>query len=567
MPKLITALLQAGRPDQAEAQCRQALKVKPGQTDIMFLLARSLAAQGQLGESLKILEKALSRSPKTIPGWIMAGTLADQLQLPEQSAKAWSQVARLAPSSAAWFNLGNAQRHLGKQAKAAESYGKAHQLDLEDGVILSALIARRQALCQWDDLETLVQRLKTMIDGGKPGIQPFRLLALEMGAEHHFKAARQITSSFPTGPRPPITKKQRITLGYLSANFNCHAVAWLSAEVFELHNRQDFEILGFSTGYDDRSPVRQRLEKAFDGFHQLEGASDEAVAQAIKQAKVDILIDLTGHTRGGRLGVLALRPAPVQVSWLGYPGTTGADFVDYVIGDQWVLPLEAQPFYTEKIVRLPHSYQCNDRKRPLPPSLGRAAYGLPERAIVLACFNAPYKYGRAVFDVWMELLQACPQTVLWLMGDEAETEQALYARAKTFGIDKGRLLFAAHIPLEQHLARYGVVDLMLDNLPYNAHTTGSDALWMGCPVLTCTGDTFAARVGASLLSAVGLPELITHNLADYKALALELIANPDRLQNYRLQLENGRATHPLFDTPAFVRDLEQAYKTIIEHPI
>lgn len=563
VPDLIAALLQAGRADQAEAQCRAALKAKPGQTDLMFLLARALAAQGQLGEALKILDKALARSPKSVPGWVMAGTLADHLDRPEEAAKAWVQVARLAPGSGAWFNLGNAYRRLGKQAKAAEAYEKAHACDPDDGVILSALIARRQALCQWDGLDSLVQRLQTMILAGRPGIQPFRLLALDMGAADHLKAAQQAVSALPKRQRPPVTKKQRITVGYLSADFHQHATAWLMAEVFELHNKQDFEILAFSTGPNDDSAVRRRLENAFDGFHDLAGASDQTIADRVAQAGVDILVDLKGHTRGGRLGVLALRPAPVQVSWLGYPGTTGADFIDYIIGDEWVLPQTFQPFYTEKIVHLPHSYQCNDRKRPIPPSPGRGAYGLPDQAVVLACFNAPYKYGPAVFDVWMELLQACPGTVLWLMADEAEARQALSARARAFGIEKPRILFADHLPLVEHLARYGTVDLMLDTLPYNAHTTGSDALWMGCPVLTCTGDTFAARVGASLLSAVGLTDLITGSLAEYKAKALDLINRPQQLKDYRTRLESQRLQLPLFNTPGFVQDLEKAYRTML----
>jgi len=562
VPDLIAALLQAGRAVDAEAQCRMALKTKPGQPDLLFLLAQALAAQGQLLHAEKTLDKALSRAPKVVAGWMLAGTLADHLGNAERSTKAWGQVTRLAPSSGAWFNLGNAQRRLGKQAQAAQSYEKAHLADPQDATILSALIGRRQALCQWDGLDVLTRRLETLIDAGKPGIQPFRLLALDMGQGYHLKAAQTAASIFPKHPRPLITKKERPVIGYVSADFHTHATAWLMAEVFELHDRQAFETHAFSTGQNDNSAVRRRLEAAFDQFHSLQNATDQEIATEISRFNVDILVDLKGYTRDGRLGVFGLRPAPVQVSWIGYPGTTGVDFIDYVIGDRWVLPMEDQPFYTEKIIQLPNSYQCNDRKRPIPQALSRNAYGLPADGMVLACFNAPYKYGPAVFDVWMRLLAARPNTHLWLMGGEDEAEKALLARAKGFGL-KGRITFARHVPLEEHLARHGTVDLVLDTLPYNAHTTGSDALWMGCPVLTCPGDSFAARVGASLVSAAELPDLIVKDLAAYEATALELIDTPQRLQDYRTHLETNRLKLPLFDTPTLVRDLEEAYRTML----
>ena len=562
MPDLIAALLQAGRAAEAEAQCRIALKAKPGQPDLLFLLAQCLAAGGNAKDAAAALEKALARAPQVVQGWAMLGSIADRLNLPEKSVKAWGQVARLSPSAPAWFNLGNAQRRLGKQAQAADCYEKAHAADPDDPTILSALIARRQALCLWDGLDGLVERLIPMIRAGKPGIQPFRLLALDLGQDVQLKAAETAVSQMPRGPRPDITKKQRIVVGYLSADFHTHATAWLMAELFECHDRQRFEIHGFSTGPDDGSAIRRRVRAGMEHFHDLHGADDRTVFQAIRSAQVDLLIDLKGHTRDGRLGVLAMRPAPVQASWLGYPGTTGADFIDYVIGDTWVLPQANQKFYSEKFVHLPHSYQCNDRQRPLPDPASRKDHGFPEQAVILGCFNAPYKYGPKMFDLWMGILAARPNVFLWLMGGEAEAERALAARAKNFGVGP-RVKFARHLPLERHLARYGILDLTLDTLPYNAHTTGSDSLWMGCPMVTCPGESFAARVGASLVDAAGLPDLIAQDLADYQAKILELIDHPDRLKAYRRHLESQRLTLPLFDTPAFARALEAAFRTML----
>ena len=330
--------------------------------------------------------------------------------------------------------------------------------------------------------------------------------------------------------------------------------------MLELHDRSRFQIIAYSVTTTDHSPMRSRLETGVDLFVEVAGLSAAAIADRMTADGVHILVDLNAHTKGGRLDVLALRPAPIQVNYLGYPGTVGAEFVDYILADPTILPMDRQPFYSERIVHLPHCYQANDRHRPRPDHIpDRTVMGLPARGAVLACFNAAYKITPKIFAAWMRILGAIPDAVLWLLADQPEVESALRREAGSLA---DRLIFAPRVPLEQHLSRYGAADLFLDTLPYNAHTTGSDALWMGCPMVTFQGESFAARVGASLLYAVGLPELVTNSLDQYESLAIDLLKNPDRLTGLRQRLEQGRDTAPLFHTPAFTKAMESAYETM-----
>jgi predicted O-linked N-acetylglucosamine transferase (SPINDLY family) len=305
--------------------------------------------------------------------------------------------------------------------------------------------------------------------------------------------------------------------------------------------------------------MRARLTRALDSFLDVRYQSDEDIARLLKEHQVDIAVDLTGYTRDGRPAVLAGRPAPIQVSFLGYPGTTGADFIDYVIADSTILPFDQQPYYTERIVHLPDTYQVNS-KRPIPTSIPtRQACRLPEDGLVFCCFNSNYKISQDIFEVWMRLLAATPGSVLWLFRDNADAERNLRQAASERGVDGARLVFAEPLPHHQHLARHRRADLFLDTLPYNAHTTASDALWVGLPIVTCTGRSFASRVAASLLRAAGLPELVTHSLADYESLALRLAADPALRSGYKQRLEENRHACALFDTARFVRNIEAAY--------
>jgi predicted O-linked N-acetylglucosamine transferase (SPINDLY family) len=357
----------------------------------------------------------------------------------------------------------------------------------------------------------------------------------------------------------------RLRLAYLSADFHRHATAVLISELLELHERSGFEVVGVSFGPDDGSDTRKRIIAAFDRHIEIAGKNDEDAARLIADLGTDIAIDLKGHTKDARPGILAYRPAPIQVNYLGYPGTMGVPYLDYIMADPIVLPFDQQAHFSEKIVHLPDCYQVNDRKRQIASHTPtREELGLPPKGFVFCCFNNSWKITPTVFDVWMRLLQAVEGSVLWLLRDNEIAETNLRREAASRGIDPARLIFAGRLPLAEHLARHRLADLFLDTLPYNAHTTASDALWAGLPVITCRGETFAGRVAASLLQAAGLPELVTNCLADYEALALKLARDAVALSAVKAKLARERDTCALFDSVRFARHIESAYRTMWE---
>ena len=371
-----------------------------------------------------------------------------------------------------------------------------------------------------------------------------------------------ISRATPRAPAPRPGKRLRI--GYLSADYHEHATAYLVAEMFERHDRERFEIFAYSSGPDDTSPMRQRLVNGVDHFVRVGGLSDRAAAEKIREAGIDILVDLKGYTKGTRAGILALRPAPVQASFLGYPGTSGAAFVDWLIADPVIVPPEHRQFYSEKLALLPHCYQPNDGQRPIAEPPSRTECGLPEDAFVFCCFNSSYKITADYFEIWLRLLGGVPGSVLWLFASNPWAEFNLRNRAVAAGIGADRLVFAHDLPLARHLARYRLADLFLDTLPYTGHTTVSDALWTGLPAITCAGTTFAGLVAASLLTAVGLPELIAPDAAGYEAMAERLARDPGELARLRATLAANRATAPLFDSARYTRDLETLYLRMVE---
>jgi predicted O-linked N-acetylglucosamine transferase (SPINDLY family) len=369
--------------------------------------------------------------------------------------------------------------------------------------------------------------------------------------------------SFPPVWRGEIYAHDRIRIGYFSADFCSHPVGQLAVGLFEAHDKSRFETIALSFGPDDGSDLRRRIKSAFEEFIDVRETSDAEVAALIRRCEIDIVIDLTGLTRYNRFGVLSRRVAPVQVNFLGYPGTMGAGCMDYIIADRTIIPEEHFRFYSEQVVWLPDTYQANDGKRHISerrPTRGEC--GLPESAFVFCCFNNTYKIAPTVFDIWMRLLAAKAGSVLWLIGGNPTAEANLRREAERRGIAPGQLIFAPKLPLADHLARSAYADLFLDTMPYNAHTTGSDALWAGVPLLTCLGSTFASRVAASLVRAVGLDELVTSSLQDYEALAVKLAHDPSLLRALRERLARNRRTHPLFDTARFARHIEGAYTTM-----
>jgi predicted O-linked N-acetylglucosamine transferase (SPINDLY family) len=396
-------------------------------------------------------------------------------------------------------------------------------------------------------------------------IPPFTLLgysddyALQSAA-----AAGALAKEIPPGAQPlwrgGRRRHDKIRIAYLSADFHEHATALLMAGLFELHDRARFEIIGVSYGPDDRSEMRARLVRVFDQFHDVQSRDDLDVARLLHQAEVDIAVDLKGHTQHARLGILAHRPAPVQATYLGYPATTGADFIDYVIADKIVLPFDQQPFFTERIVHLPGCYQVNDAKRSIAAETpSRRQAGLPEQGFVFCCFNGSYKITSQLFDIWMRLLRAVEGSVLWLLHDNDAAVDSLRREAAARGVDPERLVFAERTDPARHLARLRLAGLCLDTLPYNAHTTASDALWVALPIVTCTGRSFAGRVATSLLHAAGLPELATASLAEYESLALRLATDAPLVRGLRERLARSRSGCSLFDTDLFRRRIEKAF--------
>ncbi len=383
------------------------------------------------------------------------------------------------------------------------------------------------------------------------------------GAAEQLVCARHWAAKFQGGrafvhPAPKVKKK--LNIGYLSADFRRHATAYLISELFERHDRSQFNVFGFSIGYDDQSDERQRLVRSFDHFFDLENRSHADSSQIIFDNKIDILVDLKGYTGGSRTGILAPRPAPIQVSYLGYPGTMGTDFIDYIISDPVISPTDHKYFYSEAIAQLPFSYQPNDTKRAIAPTVhSRSDFGLPDDGFVFCSFNGSYKFNPFMFDIWMRLLSQTPLSVLWLLHTSPAAEQNLQREAAARGVDPARLVFTPPLASPDHLARHALADLFLDTLPINAHTTASDALWAGLPVLTALGDSFVGRVAASLLKAVGLPELVAGSLADYEAIALALAHDPDRMAALKAKLAANRAEAPLFAIDPYTRHLEAAF--------
>ena len=436
--------------------------------------------------------------------------------------------------------------------------------------------ARSRAWCEWEEFDTWQPRaLAALSDPDVAALSPFPLLSLPgITALHQGEFARRwmadriqassadravLAAEFKAHAMTRVdAPHDKIRIGYLSNDFHEHATSLLMVEMLESHDRGQFELHAYSYGADDGRGMRQRVSKPFKRFTDITTLSDVAAARAIHADEIDILVDLKGYTAGTRTALLTYRPAPLQVSYLGYPGTLGGRFCDYLVSDGFVTPIDVAGEYTEALARMPHSYQPHGRCGEIGEAPSRSAAGLPDEGLVLCCFNQAWKFTPEVFDIWCALLVRAPGSVLWLLRS-AHAEGNLRREAMQRGVEPHRLVFAEDLPQAEHLGRLQLADLVLDTLPYNAHTTASDALWAGVPIITCAGKTFASRVAGSLLRAVGLPELITDSLADYAALAADLVADRPRRLALRTKLARQRLVAPLFDVAAYTRGLEALY--------
>jgi protein O-GlcNAc transferase len=561
--------VQRGQFIEGEQLIAQALEIDPNEPNALNNRGIALAELKRFDEAVASFDKAIAHKPDYAEAFGGRGNALKALKRYDEAIASYERAISLKPDYAeAFSNRGNALAELKRFDEALTSYDKASEIKADYGYALGGAADCALKVCDWTQTAKRAEELKRQVAEGRSIVYPFVFLSYGADPALQLKCARSyIAEQIPIAPRPVchgrIWRNDKIKVAYLSADFNQHPTAYLTAGLFEFHDRSRFDVLGVSFGSDDKSAIRSRLMNAFDQFHDVRFKNDRDVAELLHELKVDIAIDLKGYTQNARESILAHRPTPIQVNYLGYPGTMGADFIDYVIADKIVLPFDEQCHYTEKIVHLPECYQVNDSQRCIDGRTpNRQELGLPESGFVFCCFNNNYKITTPFFDVWMRLLKAVDGSVLWLLRDNESAEKNIRREAGTRGIDQGRLIFAGRMPLERHLARHRVADLFLDTLPYGAHTTASDALWAGLPVLTCCGDTFAGRVAASLLSAVGLPELVTHNLGDYEALALRLAQDSSLLTGLQTKLARNRDSRPLFNSKSFTRHLEAAYATM-----
>lgn len=483
----------------------------------------------------------------------------------EAALDCFSRAAVARPNLAdSHHNRGRALWALGRLAQAEESFARALELAPERQDSFDGLAQAALHLCNWARVEKIRPELERRIAAGEP-LRPWLVLGFSGDPSLQLAAARSnIAARIPAFPalwRGERYDHDRIRIGYISGDFRQHVVACQIAELIERHDRAHFEIIGLATCGDDGSAVRARLARGFDALHDLSSMDHLARAALVRRLEIDVLVDLTGHTEGENFAVLAQRPAPVLLSWLGYPGTTGAGFLDGMIADAVVAPDAGE--FSERLLLLRGGFFVSDTTRAVAPVPSRAQAGLPAEGFVFCSFNNSWKITAPVFAIWMRLLKQVNGSVLWLRRSDGGADANLAKAAADHGVDPGRIIFAPRLPEANHLARQACADLFLDTLPYNAHATASDALWVGLPVLTRRGGAFAGRVAASMLTALDLRELITETAEEYEALALALAHNPERLKALRARLAANRKTMPLFDTVGFARELERVYSELV----
>jgi len=522
---------QNGRFEQAQFFTGQAAKLRPFSAEVLFLRSFALTKLDRIEEALSCLDAVLAINPALMEALQNRASLLFRLRRYEEAAQCFGQILSRDPAFA--FARGN------------------------------RLFARLQN-CDWREFDTERDAILAGIASGARIIAPFQAKALGLTPEQELRCTRIWTAS-EYRPRPPlchgeVRAHERIRVAYVSADFREHAVARLMAGVFEHHDRSRFETIAVSFGPDDGSEMRARLMRSFDRFFDVRSQSEGDIARLIHGLEVDIAVDLMGYTEGCRPGVFALRPAPLQVNFLGFPGTMAADFMDYLIADAIVVPAGEERHYAEKIVTLPDTFLPADCRRAVAPQIpSRAGQGVPESGFVFCCFNAGYKIAPVLFDIWMRLLACLPESVLWLGQANGSAQQNLRREAQSRSVSPERLIFAPFVDsAAAHLARLKLADLFLDTPPYHAHATAIDALSVGLPILTCRGPAFAGRVGVSLLHAAGVPELVAETLADYENLALSLAREPARLAMVRTKLAASPGLPP-FDIARFTRHLEAAY--------
>jgi protein O-GlcNAc transferase len=596
---------QTGRYPAAVDLIRRAIEIDPGVAAAHVNLGPPLQRLQRLDEALASYDRALELKPDYANALLNRGNVLQDLHRNAEALASYERVLALEPDYAeALYNRGNALLDLERLDEALASYDRAlarkpdypqalynRAITLQDlkrpddaARSFAQLLARapghpyakgrllhaRMHCCDWADFDSGVRSLDADVRAGKPVVEPFVYQGIS-GSPGDLRACAEILVRERFPQRPAVLwngeryHNAKIRIGYVSGEFRTQATSILMTELFELHDRRRFELFAIDNGWDDATPLRRRIEAAFDEIVDIAHMGDGQAAALVRQRNIEILIDLNGFFGRARQGLFSRRPCPVQVNYLGYPGTLGTPWIDYIVADRHVIPPEHDACYTEKVVRLPDTYQVNDRKRSIAAETPtRADAGLPDTGFVFCCFNNNYKITPDVFALWMRLLATIPDSVLWLLEPNAAAARNLRREARSHGVAQQRLVFAPRVDLAAHLARHRLADLFLDTLPCNAHTTASDALWAGLPVLTCLGGAFSGRVAGSLLNAVGMPELVTQSLQEYETLARRLATTPPLLITLREKLWRNRTSFPLFDTDRFRRHIESAYITMWE---
>jgi len=596
-------LRELGQFEAALANFQKSLSIRPGVAETYNNQGNVYAATQRYKEAIESFDLAIRSNPDFASAHYNRGNTLLRIKKLSAAIASYDKAIRLKPDyHQAFDNRGIAFKETAQYAKAKADHDQAirikpdyveahynralvlcdlkdlesagvsfrHALALDAGYpfLLGAYLHNEMQICSWEDLSAGLQSLRNQVRGARPVATPFVVTGvLDDPALHREVAQIYIQTRFPQnddlGAIKPRAAGQKIRIGYFSADFRNHAIAYLVAEMLEKHDKDVFEIYAFKLNPGPPDETSQRIFAAVTQVIDLSDKSDRSAAQLSRALNVDIAIDLGGHTVDSRTGIFAHRCAPVQVNYLGFPGTLGAPYYDYILADATVIPEDQRQHYVEKVVYLPHCYQPNDSQRKISQRIfSRSEVGLPEHGFVFCCFNNGYKILPATFDGWMRILQAVEGSALWLLNHNPVATRNLQREAQARGIDANRLIFAARMPLADHLARHRLADLFIDTLPYNAHTTASDALWAGLPVLTCMGTSFAARVAASLLRAMDLPELITHTQSAFEARAIELAKDPSALGAIKSKVLAHRETSPLFDAQLFTHHIEAAYRTM-----
>jgi predicted O-linked N-acetylglucosamine transferase (SPINDLY family) len=564
------------RYDEALSHYDQAIKLKPDYVEAYNNKGNTLQNLKRHDESISYYDHAIKLKPDYVEAYLNKGNTLQDLKRYDEALSYYDHAIKLKPDFAqAYHNKGKTLQDLKRYDEALSYYDHAIKLKPDYQYLLGKLLHVKMLMCNWKNFKTYVTSLSLQINENKKSSPCFPVLALIDSSSIQRKSSEiLVNDNYPfnssLGPIFKSGHRDKIKIGYYSSDFNEHPVAYLLAELLELHDKNQFELFGFYFGPTDSSAIHKRVSSSFNQFIDVGLKTDKDIALMSREMGIDIAINLNGFTALARPNIFSFRAAPIQVNYLGYPSTIGAEYMDYIIADRIIIPTESQKYYSEKVVYLPNSYQVNDRKNDIANNIfnknmfTKKELNLPEKGFVFCCFNNSYKITPSTFDGWMRILKAVKGSVLWLLEDSPVATLNLLKEAEARGLNPDRLVFAKRMNLTEHLARHKVADLFLDTLPYNAHTTASDALWAGLPVLTCKGESFASRVAASLLNAIELPELITTTQEQYETTAIDLANNPEKLKAIKHKLESNRSTTALFDTPLYNKHIQAAYRQMYE---